>query len=69
MFTNRIIKLRLAIDSIRQKIESLDLPYKEIGYENWDYGTDKPTPIPKCFTFRFKLGLMTLAKLNLRLTL
>ena len=56
MFTNRIIKLKLAIDSIRLKIESLDLPYKEIGYENWDYETDKPTPMPKCFTFRFILG-------------
>lgn len=53
MFTNRIIKSNLAIDSIRLKIESLDLPYKDIGYENWDYEFNKPTPMPACYTFRF----------------
>ena len=53
MFTDRIIKSNLAINSIRLKIESLDLPYKDIGYENWDYETNKPTLMPKCYTFRF----------------
>lgn len=53
MFTDRIIKSNLAINSIRLKIESLDLPYKDIGYENWDYETNKPTLMPSCYTFRF----------------
>ena len=53
MFPDRIIKTSLALGTIRLKIESLDLPYKDIGYENYDYDTDKPTPMPSCYTFRF----------------
>lgn len=53
MYSNRIIKSKLAIKSIRQKIESLDLPYKDIGYENFNYDTNKATPMPACYTFRF----------------
>ena len=50
----RIIQQNMAIDAVRNVLESFDLPYKEIGEENYDYENSKVTDYPKCYTFRFE---------------
>lgn len=50
----RIIQQNMAIDAVRNVLESFDLPYKEIGEENYDYENSKATDYPKCYTFRFE---------------
>jgi len=50
----RVIQQNMAIDAIRNLLESFDLPYKEIGEENYDYENSKVTDYPKCYTFRFE---------------
>lgn len=44
----------MAIDAVRNVLELFDLPYKEIGEENYDYENSKATDYSKCYTFRFE---------------
>lgn len=50
----RIIQQQMAINAVRENLELFDLPYKEIGEENFDYLNNKKTDTPACYTFRFE---------------
>lgn len=48
----RLIRLKLAIDTVIEDLDLFDLPYKIVGYENYNYETDEDTQMPWCYTIK-----------------